>query len=84
MGEKKVGWQEDDAIVIARTGEYGHSLVVLNRSYDTKTISQDLSSIGLPGGNYRELLSNQPLSSNGTVLSIEIPPQSSKLLIWEN
>ena len=83
FGEKSNWWEEDDVLAVARSSADGASIVVINRGYEERTLSNGLSWANLNEGTYRDLLSGETFASDGDQLSLWVPSQSARILVWE-
>jgi len=77
-------WEEDDLLGVARSSSDGYSIVLINRGYEARSISNALDWAGLPtSGTYVDQLTQTAFSPNGDELSVTVPARGSLLLTWE-
>jgi glycosidase len=84
-GTTTVWWEgEAELLAYARTNGEDAVLVLLNRSSNSQTLSNSLAFAGLSSGTYRDILSDEEVTSSGDNLSIEIPAYGSRVLIFSH
>lgn len=83
-GDKMNWWEEDDLLGVARSSSDGYSIVLINRGYEARSISNALDWAGLPtSGTYVDQLTQTAFSPNDDELSVTVPAHGSLLLTWE-
>ena len=81
QGEKNTWWEEPDLLGVARSSNEASSLVIINRGYETRTITNALSWAGLSTEVvYTDLLTQTSFSPNGDELTVTIPARGSVIL----
>lgn len=81
LGESTTWWEEDWVYARALSYEDQHALVVINLSWDDRTLSNGLSWAGLPEGTWTDVLTGERLTSSGDSLDVTVPAMSSVVLI---
>ena len=83
QGDRIIWWGEtdDDVLAIARHSNSGESLVIINRSWSSRTISNGLSWAGLSDGNWNDVLNGGSFNASNDSLTIELPPMTARVLI---
>lgn len=74
-------WREDDLYAYARTSGADGVLVVLNRSWSDRTISNSLGYAGLDEGTYADVITGDTFTSSGDTLSVSVPARSARVLL---
>jgi len=75
-------WNEFDVFAAARTSGSDHALVLMNRSFDGRTLENGLAFAGLPEGTYTDVLTGQTFGSSGDVISVDVPARGSRVLVY--
>ncbi len=82
IGQTRGWWEnEPDVYAYARVHEGDGALILLNRSDQSRTLSNGLTFAGLSSGSWTDLLSGQVFVSSGDTLSVELGPYQSRLLV---
>lgn len=78
-----VDWwgNEPDFYAYARATDEEAALILLNRSSESRTVSNGLAWAGLPEGTWTDVLSGQSFSSSGDSLTVEVPGRGSRVLV---
>jgi len=75
-------WREYDLFAAARSADGDHALVVYNRSFDQRTLSNGVSFAGLPEGTYEDVLTGQTFTASGDNLTVDVNGRSSRVLVY--
>lgn len=83
-GQRTQWWIEEDLLAWARVDGDSQVLVVLNRSWEERTITNGLAFAGLSEGVYGDLLSSESYPAQGDSLSVTVPALGSRVLVLED
>jgi glycosidase len=75
-------WREYDLFAAARSHGSDHALVLLNRSFDDRTLVNGMGFAGLPQGTYEDVLTGQVFTTAGDQLTVDVPARGSRVLIY--
>ncbi len=77
-------WGEDDVYAYARVSGGDEVLVILNRSFDERTLENSLDFASLPtDANYVDVLTGETFAASGDWISVWVPARSSRVLVLE-
>ena len=74
-------WNEWDLYAVARQADGDQALVLLNRSFEDRSLTNGLSFAGLTDGTYTDVLSGQTFTASGDRLTVDVPARGSRVLI---
>lgn len=80
-GERTRWWEEDDVLAWARVEGDSEALIVVNRSWDDRTLDNGLSFAGLSEGTFTDVLSGETIASSGDGISVYVAAMSSRVLV---
>ena len=80
-GSRTRWWEEDSVLAWARVDGDSSALVVINRSWDDRTLDNGLSFAGLSDGTYTDVLTGETFVGSGDSLSVNVPAMSSRVLV---
>lgn len=81
LGESTTWWEEDWVYARALSYEGQYALVIINLSWDDRSLSNGLSWAGLPEGSWTDILTGESVSSSGDTLEVTVPAMSSVVLV---
>ncbi len=81
LGETTVWWEEEWLHARALSYEDQHALVVINPSWDERTLSNGLEWAGLPEGTWTDVLTGNTYTASGDSLSVTVPAMGSAVLV---
>jgi len=76
-------WREYDLFAAARSADGDHALVIYNRSFDARTLSNGVGFAGLPEGTYEDVLTGQTYATSGDNLVVDVPARGSAVLVYK-
>jgi len=76
-------WREYDVFAAARSADGDHALVVYNRGFDTRTLSNGVAFAGLPEGTYEDVLTGQTFVASADNLTVDVPARGSRVLVYK-
>lgn len=74
-------WEEPDLYAYARTSGDDAVLVILNRSWSDRTLSNGLSFAGLADGEWEDLLSGDVFTASDDSIRVEVPARGARVLV---
>lgn len=84
IGSSTNWWSEDDLLATARVHGEDEALVIINRSWDDRTLENGLSFAGLSTeGTLTDVLTGESFTASGDALSVWVPARSSRVLVRE-
>jgi len=75
-------WREYDLFAAARSSGGDHALVIYNRSFDDRTLTNGVGFAGLPEGSYEDVLTGQVFSTAGDQLVVDVSARGSRVLVY--
>jgi neopullulanase len=85
FGERQIWWGvgETEVLAVSRSSDEGHSIVLLNRSWEDRSLSNGLEWAGLPiEGSYTDVLTGDVFTPAGDGITIGLDAMSSRALVW--
>ncbi len=74
-------WKEWDLYAVARESNGDQALVILNRSFDSRSLTNGLSFAGLSDGTYTDVLTGQTFTASGDSITVDVPARGSRVLV---
>jgi len=79
-GSRTRWWEESDVLGYARVEGESQVLVVINRSWEDRTLENGLSFAGLSDGTFTDVLTGKQVTASGDSISVSVPAMSSVVL----
>lgn len=80
-GERTRWWEEDDVFAWTRVDGDSQAIVVVNRSWSERTLTNGLSWAGLSDGTFTDVLTGETVTAAGDSIAVTVPAMGSRVLV---
>ncbi len=80
-GTRTRWWEEDDVFAWTRVEGDSQVIVVVNRSWEERTLTNGVAWAGLSDGTFEDVLTGDAFTASGDSISVPVPAMGSRVLV---